>query len=354
MTSSKLTNFATVFNFTLNVSTLNSSNPVYSPLFALSNMNWRVKFSKTPIEVNTNAEALSVFLEPLWGKKEGVWLCDAKATYTLLPNDERNGPSIARQMRTKTFDNRNKLINNGFVDFIKWDEFERNYVQKDVANFKVEVSTSPLLRKRTAPDEINQTSAKFQISVENASQLGRCHSDDVVLQGMKWSVELEKKNDHLTVYLFCKDDNLDENWIYKTKVTFTLLSFHEDVEPVDWTMESEFQRGLSMWGYNKFLEWSEFIDEENGYIVKDVAILSVDLKVDPAVSRWKIPRKTQTNDGQSNECKVCHEEFVSGEIYTIGCGHLFCKPCIKTSLKYRNTCPAVCNAISTGIHPIYF
>lgn len=354
MATSKLTNYATVFHFAVNISTLSSSNSVYSPTFVLSNMNWKVKFAKKSIGIDENAQVLSVFLEPIWAKKEEKWSCEAQATFTLLPKDDEAGQSLERHLCAKIFDNKS-MVAHGFPDFINWDEFVQNYVREDMANFEVQISTSPLLRKRTAADDINQTSATFQVTVENASQLEVSSSNDVILQGIIWNVRLKKCDKHLAVYLYCREDDVDENWFYKANVTFTLQSFHDDVGPKQLKMGAEYQRESIGWGFDDFLEWSKFIDKENGYIKKDRAILSVDLKVDPAMSKWKIPRKTQPEKGQSHECSVCLEQFLSGEIFTIKCGHLFCKPCIDKSLKNRKVCP-MCNAGATTaqIHPIYF
>lgn len=54
-------------------------------------------------------------------------------------------------------------------------------------------------------------------------------------------------------------------------------------------------------------------------------------------------------------CSICLENMAGREILSSFCGHVYCKSCILTSMKFRKQCPN-CRAVLTNdlLHPLYY
>lgn len=59
--------------------------------------------------------------------------------------------------------------------------------------------------------------------------------------------------------------------------------------------------------------------------------------------------------GVAVKCPVCLESVPNDEVHSTICGHLYCGPCIKNTIKTRKKCP-MCNKTLNAkqIHRIYF
>lgn len=73
------------------------------------------------------------------------------------------------------------------------------------------------------------------------------------------------------------------------------------------------------------------------------------------VARLPTSPVASTSSGIVVKCPVCLDSVPKEEVHSTTCGHLFCGPCIKNTVKTRKKCP-MCNQKLNmkQIHRIYF
>lgn len=97
------------------------------------------------------------------------------------------------------------------------------YEQNGIVCVDAHLSVNPT-RQYTA-SEIKQMGKKFRFTVENMSQLNRKPSPDVTVQGTEWFVVLKKTDEHLSVFLYIKRKQFDENLLWKVNCCFKLIPY---------------------------------------------------------------------------------------------------------------------------------
>lgn len=353
MAKATLTQIGSVFRFTVNTENINS-NCVYSPEFEMSGLKWKVKLNKKLIAGSEEA-LLAVHLETVFSKDTMKWSCDAEAAFKLLRTEGPPEISVVKHLSKSTFDVDN--LSHGVHDFMQWDTFLKNFATDNSATLEVGISTSPLKRKREKDQEIIKISAKVLVEICDAKKLEICFSPQTVLQGIRWKFECRKEGEFLAVFMNGDLNDMDINWSYKTHATFTLLTFDKNVEPCVRRFVHEFGRAsYSSWGYKDFLKWADFVDETKQYISPHgKANILVEFKVEPPEPKWKLQRSTLVKTSSSLECCICFESFTSGSIFSIECGHLFCKPCFDKAIERSSLCPTCqSTATSSQLRPIFF
>lgn len=352
MTTTKLNAFRTAFFYTLNTTKLDSSG-VDSLMIELNGLKWTVQFRKNSNENCANAHALAICLVGYLKKNEIEWTCEAQASVKLLHKDGSDERAILKELPKKIFESSDS--SHGIDDFIKWDEFLKYYVQNNQAMFEIEISTSPLKRKRATTADVNQFSTEFHVVIDNVSKLDSVCSSDVVLHDVRWRILIKKEDEFLAIYLNGMANDMDPNWSFKVYTTFQLLPFNSKVDAHTIRFNNTYNSSISGWGQKNFLKWSDFVDPNKNYVWKDQANLLVELKVTNLEPLWKNQCHTLKAANTSLDCCVCLDRFTSGQIFSIKCGHLFCEPCFNKSMTQRKVCP-MCNVTTnvSQLHPIYF
>lgn len=354
MATTAVTEFGTVFQFTLNTAKLSKVSE-NTPEVVLSGLNWKIRFSKKSSDGDQKTETLSVHLVSESKQKDMNWSCEAQAAFKLLRKDDQVDKSVVKYLNKTTFNSDNSC--HGVDDFINWNDLQKNYSYDNKVTFEIELSTSPLKRKRNASEAINRCSVKFQMHIKDVSKLTTTsvRSPEVVLQGVRWHVRCSKYKDRLIVYLYSNRNDMEVNWTYKVDASFTLLSMKKESMHLKKKYSKNWDSEIKGWGFANFLVWNEFVSDDEMYVSQDSANIFVEVKVQEPVPKWKIMCHTLSKAEQTIECAICFENFPSGNIFSIKCGHLFCKPCFTNAMANRKECPT-CKVATRSIqlHPIYF
>lgn len=338
--------FGTIFRFTGDISQLNLQNSIESPEIQLSDVKWKVQLRKKQIDGGGKA-VLGVYLVSTFDATN--LSCEAQATFKLLGNENQMDRSIVKYLRQQTFNN--LKTTHGFDEFIDWDDLLAYFVNDGKANFKVEITAEPVHRLTDA--NVEQESAKFHVLVKDISQLEFCYSPDIVLRGVTWKVLIRKRDDHLGVFLRPTKSDMSQNWFYKVECTFQLLSLDVNDDGVKRYIRTNFHCELADWGFDEFLQWSDFTSAR--FTHDDKANFLIDVKVHEPKPLWQLDKPELSNANSSLRCSICLECFTSGNISTIKCGHLFCEPCFTKSIAERQICPTCKVATSAQeLHPIFF
>lgn len=349
MATSVITNFKTVAQFTVNTENLGEAIE-NTPGIVLSDIIWRVRFGRNQTGGDQKTETLSVHLVSESKQKDENWSCEAQARFKLYRKDDQVAGSVVKYLNKIKFDNDNSC--QGINDFISWNDLEKHYALNNEVTFEIEISTSPLKQKRKH-ECINPVSVNFNMNIKDVSKLISISSPEVRLQGIRWNIRCSKKEDYLAVDIY--SEGIDVNWSYRAEVSFTLLSMKSESMHLKKSFSKQLDTDYVAWGIKEFLIWTELVGSDKNYVTKDNANLFVELKVEDPVPRWKIMRHTFSKAELTIECCICLERFPSGNIFSIKCGHLFCKPCFTKVMANRKECPT-CNVATSSaqLHPIYF
>lgn len=287
MANSTLCCYDANFRFTVDIKKL-ASKSVTSSEIRLSGVNWKVKVEKKSIK-KFKKKVLGIYLMSEFDDKSKGWSCGAQAAFKLLPkDDDKMEQSIVKYLPRQKFTNDER--SHGFNEFIQWNAFLEDFVDKNKnkAIFEIEISTEPSIR--TIGLDVDQKYGKFRVNVKNIDKLGRCDSPKTVVRGIKWWLCTKKDDDKLSLYLYADGNDLNINCFCEVEATFQLLSFDKKVAPVKKSLTQEFPFYGSNWnwGYKEFLKWSDFISADNSYVRNNTAIVDVEIKVNEPKPQWKI------------------------------------------------------------------
>lgn len=282
------------------------------------------------------------------------WSCEAQAAFKLLHKEGRNDKSIVKYLPKHKFGHGN--LCNGFEDFISWNAFLEDHVSNNEAIFEIEISTNPLnLNYRSGVD---QTYTKFRVIMNDVSIAQCYYSPKIVLRGIEWWIFIiQEMNGDLSLCLSANTKQMISNWSYKASAIFRLLSYDDEIAPLERRIETaEFRHEMdSCYGLYEFIRWPELADVHKQYVLGDQGILEVELNVNEPTPLWDIGRCSLSKSNSMLQCCVCYDCFASGEIYSTKCGHLYCIPCFAKSVDGKPFC-SVCNkpTSSVELHPVYF
>lgn len=315
-----------------------------------SRVQWKVKLCK-------KSSVLAVYLESSLGSESSEtlkWSCEAQAAFKLLHKDGRNDKSIVKYLPKQKFGHSN--LCSGFEDFINWTDFLEYHVADNQAVFEIEISTNPL--KLNYRSEVDQTYAKFRVILNDVSTAQCYDSPKIFLRGVEWwTYIIQEKNGDLSLGLSANTKQMISNWSYKASAVFKLLSYADEIAPLERRIETaEFRHEMdSCWGLYQFIRWPELFDVHKQYVLGDQGIMEIELNVNEPTPLWDIGPCTLSKSNSMLQCRVCFDCFSSGEIYSTKCGHLYCRPCFTKSIDGTPIC-SVCKkpTSSDELHPIYF
>lgn len=122
------------------------------------------------------------------------------------------------------------------------------------------------------------------------------------------------------------------------KMSVTLLSSNDDVDPMKYSVESQVQwPGVLV--LENVLSWDEVSKPENGYVNNNSITLEVKIKADKP--EGDVPNVDPCNAAKRGrfECSICLECIGGQDISATPCGHIFCTACITTAIKKHGVCP---------------
>lgn len=98
-------------------------------------------------------------------------------------------------------------------------------------NVEIGISTIPVRPK--SPPNMNQISTTFLIPLNDVNKLNAINSSVVIVQGVKWRVQVRRNNDNLSLYLIADDENdFSLGTYYRVEAYFKLLTFHINSKPI--------------------------------------------------------------------------------------------------------------------------
>lgn len=342
MTSKEINILETRFSFT--VSENDFKNEIRTREVVVADVPWKLKLCK---QSTRGGDIIKIGLMCLTPERlsKPDWSCEATATVSLRSFDFNQCNVMEKRIPQTVY---HQDCNSSLIEFIKLADLKPFEINKRFY-FAAQISANPI--KYHKPLEIKQTAIKFQIDVENVSELQLKNSLVVTVRQMDWYVSVESDKKSLSIFLCNKRKFEDIEWSWKADVTFKLLSFNKNIEPITKSMTHTYYHDAPGRGFADFVSWDELMDSEKKYVNNDRATFEIDLNVSPPRPVWEVPKALQKS---ILDCSICCQNIVERTPTATKCGHLFCKACIKRSIEENKRCP-MCNT-STSLSdtiPIY-
>lgn len=278
--NSTIKSWATIFQFICNVEELESKT-VESPDIQLSDLLWKIVFRRR--QVGANIYVLDICIVAKYVDSSAKWMCEAEAAVR-LSNGINRSDKFEKRIVKQRFSH--EFPTYFMHDFLHWNEFCDRFVQDRKASFEIELSASPL--NLIVPSELTQSYTKMQVALENISRLHENWSPEVVLRGVRWKVHTVKGNDGLGVFLMGVEEDFGLYWSYEVHATIKLISFDRNIEAIEGRFIHVFHCSSHEFGYKKFINWNNLMNEKNEYVKDDTANLVLEIKVEEPKLRLEI------------------------------------------------------------------
>lgn len=252
----------------------------------LQGVAWKIELCKRTTEKEKENEndkekidVVDIFLVSSFTDETSKWSCEAKANF-VLKSVRPEHKEIAKQLETKKFTIANPR--EGHKWFVNWDDLKNNYSEGDVATFEITLEIEPPTRIA----QLEQTSTTFYFKVPDVHRYtspNGTSSNDVDLRGVNWHYKAMKaKNaagkDTFAIYLYANQDDMDLYYQWQANTTITLISSKKEKNHSLKFGNSYHWRNL-VYGLTAFIEWDNFINKDNGYVISGGAIFKIDLAV---------------------------------------------------------------------------
>lgn len=265
---SQINELAGNFQFEINATNFKTNDCLYSPVIPLNNLNWTLRLCTVIQDINATLIASSDI--------NSNWACEVDATINLFGNRAHQFQTYLNFTGVKFSNNQNsheaKLINANF--------FENNMVEKGMAMFEIEISTTPLdTRPPASKPQLIQTYGKLHVKLHNLTHFEKTFSPIKTVQGVKWRVHIVKTNNsNLNVSLMADPNDFDVNSIYKVFGVFKLISAVRNRCNIEKTFTREFNRYNSQ-PVTEVLLNLNFKDMSEFYVKHDSANIVVEFKI---------------------------------------------------------------------------
>jgi len=304
-----------VIRFTSNISNI-GSRCIESPEITLNNLLWNVK-------ICYENSAAWAYLESSSNDKASNWTCDARATIKVLPRNNNHERIFVKQLPSYRY---SESKTNQRIQLMSWTDFTNHYVTENEVNFEIGISTIPVRSK--SPPSMNQISTTFLIPLDDVNNLTEINSSVVIVQGVKWRVQVRKSNQNLSLYLIADDENdFGLGTFYSVEAYFKLLTFNINTKPIVKNFTHNYSWGNLVNGIDEFLSWSTFTESNSNFITQNKARIVVQLNVgEPQSTLWDTDEYNISATETPEKCSKCAKEFSNGIIYS-RCGHKTCESC---------------------------
>lgn len=247
--------------------------------FNLNEVTWKVQVCKRKVTVKEDEKEkeedyASVELVSMFSGETATWSCNAEVDVKLIAIKEGKD-DLKNKIKDFTYSKKNSVGKN--EKFIKWDDFNDDYLKEKMATFVFNIKTKSLNRSA----QLEQTTAKFHLRVKQVSSLTSEFSNELTLRGIRWKINASKLDNHFAIFVVANENDIDTDaeWLVTAKVKLTSTKD-------DKTIEREFNNKDFNWsrtnlGFKTYLEWSKFTDKNNGYIRNNAALIEIELEVKP-------------------------------------------------------------------------
>lgn len=276
MSYALLSRFGTIFNFTANVDVLENDCLEISEL-EFFNIIWTIKLWKGA------GNALQFSISSDCGNNGTKWFCEASIILKIR-HVENSEYFVEKVSRFKFSDEKPSYENEHLID---WHTFLNSYVKdKNEIFFEIEFIMNPPLKQTQSIDAFYTRFHVFFNDVNRSS-----YSPTTIVRGVQWLVGIEKTNENgikkLAVYLHADEKDLDMNWSWPTEVTIKLLSFSNEVDPIQYHFTHHYRRGAPNLGC-KLISWDDLIDSNMKYCYNNAINLEVTINVEQPKPIWDI------------------------------------------------------------------
>lgn len=183
-------------------------------------------------------------------------------------------------------------------ELIRWNDlFEMRdvYVNNNSITLEIHLDAKYMNAKQVEWIELTDfnmenSPAKFQMTVNNISDLMIARSPQISLNGIPFKIDVLKnkindennrKQDYLAIFVRCVYDD-DSDWSCKTKTCVKLLSLKPNVEPeirIDSDYD-EFDCDNLCFGYSDFVLWHKVFDRQYGYVQNNSIKLEIEIEIE--------------------------------------------------------------------------
>lgn len=337
------------FRLQVDVTYLNS-HCVESTIMEKNSVEWSVKLCKTNDtagwfnKANSNVD-LYLKCSPLNGR-----LCTHEAIVKLLPRDDRCNEPIVKRLSKREFSNADSTA--AIKGFVGWSYFYDNFVSDDYVIFEIDIRTNACREEHVAEPQnepnIYEVGSRIHFMLDDVSNLQERISPEITVGGIRWNVIVEKRDTHLAVYLEGNEYDFEQNSAYKVDAHFKLLTYDSSVQSKNRDFTHIYRWNSTKEGFERFLKFSDFIDNDKHYTRDNKANLLVEF----TVQEQKQSPVARDDASERFDCSACLKEFCSGDIYSANCGHLYCQPCFDETIQNSLVCPECGSSICDGIHPL--
>lgn len=227
---------------------------------------------------------MAVYLKS-YTKQAIKYSCDAQANFKLHPQ-QTTVPFTERALHKRTYTDITTM--HEIADFIDYSHLMNHYVIDNHTIFEIEIST--FQSKRKSPG-FQQIYSRIHILLDNVSQLNEIVSSEVIVRDVRWKVRTERIN----LYLEAAQDDLEKSSTYDITATIKLLRFDKNMEPIIKRFTHEYHSASTKAGISPFLQWSQFMDKYNKYVLEDKAHFLVEFNVAEPKSLWDIEKLISIN-----------------------------------------------------------
>lgn len=245
--------------------------------FKLNDVAWKVKVCQVKVgEESEQIAFASVELEAVFKDETATWSCEAEAEVKLIDKD---GKHKVDKIASFTYSAKNNVNSNG--KFIEWDDIKGGFLVKDTATFEFNVKTKSLNRS----SKLEQTTAKFMLRLKQIDDKLSEYSNELTVRGIRWRAYATKIGEYFAIFVEANENDIDTEAQWAVTTNFKLLSTIKNGKakernfkdkPFDWTQTNR--------GFKKFLEWSEFMKEDKGFVRNNAALVEITLEIKPKTS----------------------------------------------------------------------
>lgn len=267
--------------------------------------------------------------------KTSNWSIEAGAICTLVASG--NNQSSVTKIPMTEYNSRKEITKiDNIIRLDRLTDEKNGFIQQhEELVVEIMITTNPLYFSQ----EMEATSAKFRVVIEDLLKLDTIISPKVVVRGISWYARFDKNTDHLSFFLNYEKGKRNLECSFNVTGKIILLSPTEDVQPFEKTFNKRFYYGSNDCGFPQFMKWDDLLTYAKGN--------SVFFEISFSVGSWKPIWKTEGGvlmkvERLSSKCAICFDEFENQEVMSTVCGHLFCGHCIRDAFRVRNNCP-MCN-----------
>lgn len=333
--------------------TLADFEQVNTPPLLVDQVSWRFLFIRKD-------NAFNVCLYCDYANTSDEWWIEAEGRLKITSSKE-GVRHVEAKFKLEKFMDASRMSQ--IVNCIKYEDLaapQNGFIQNGRIAIECAIFSKPLVKEPCQLSNVtNCMTRQFTVRIENVSKLVTVYSKKFNLRGINWFAKFQKSKDNLEIYL--SKDETEQDFTLTVDVIFKvkLLSFNQQIHPIEKHLRRSYPIDRAFgFGWPNFVSWDTFMEDDKQYVQNDTAFFVVSIevgRVKPIMLQRTLGFKEKV---LVHACPICFKQFDSegaADVVATSCGHLFCAPCITTSIKGSPHCP-LCNTLVlvNDFRKIYF